>query len=124
MRKLLCGVLFLTLVSSVGCSTLDKVEIETQEFKVVESVKESLENSNEKEILTRHSFEEEPAVIVKEAPEEYKEELSTVIVTPEERPSVIVNPVESSEKVIYNESEKQAYGMSAPEVNKNDLTLE
>lgn len=124
MRKLLCGVLFLTLVSSVGCSTLDKVEIETQEFKVVESVKESLENSNEKEILTRHSFEEEPAVIVKEEPEEYKEELSTVIVTPEERPSVIVNPVESSEKVIYNESEKQAYGMSAPEVNKNDLTLE
>lgn len=124
MRKLLCGVLFLTLVSSVGCSTLDKVEIETQEFKVVESVKESLENSNEKEILTRHSFEEEPVVIVKEEPEEYKEELSTVIVTPEERPSVIVNPVESSEKVIYNESEKQAYGMSAPEVNKNDLTLE
>lgn len=124
MRKLLCGVLFLTLVSSVGCSTLDKVEIETQEFKVVESVKESLENSNEKEILTRHSFEEEPAVIVKEEPEEYKEELSTVIVTPEERPSVIVNPVESSEKVIYNESEKQAYGMSAPEVNKNELTLE
>lgn len=124
MRKLLCGVLFLTLVNSVGCSTLDKVEIETQEFKVVESVKESLENSNEKEILTRHSFEEEPAVIVKEEPEEYKEELSTVIVTPEERPSVIVNPVESSEKVIYNESEKQAYDMSAPEVNKNDLTLE
>ena len=124
MRKLLCGVLFLTLASSVGCSTLDKVEIETQEFKVVESVKGSSENSNEKEILTRHNFEEEPDVIVKEELEEYKEGLSTVIVTPEERPSVIVNPVESSEKVIYNESKKQAYGISAPEVNKNDLTLE